>query len=97
MEMSAAEAEKTLLARLAREKAQPHHALWALARFYCQVHRAEEALSCLRRLYAAADDLETKAAILLAMGQTMENARDCPAAIGYYMRAFALEDRKSVV
>ncbi|MDB6035521.1 MAG: peptidase and chymotrypsin/Hap [Verrucomicrobiales bacterium] len=89
--VSAEETERLLLKRLKDETAAPHDALWELAKFYSHTKQHEKALDCLRRIMASLPDAERKAACVLAMGQTMEQVADYPAAIRYYREAFALE------
>ncbi len=91
VELSAAEMEKLLLQRRDEEQADPTDALWQLARFYSKVRQHEKALDCLRQVMARLPDLEGKAHCVLAMGQTMEQVGDFPAAARYYREALALE------
>ncbi len=91
VELTAAEAEKLLLAKLAEAKDDPTDALWDLGRFYSHRKQHEKALECLRQLMARLPDAERKAACVLAMGQTMEQVRDYAAAIRYYREALSLE------
>lgn len=91
VELSAAEAEKILLKRLEDEKAEPTDALWQLARFYGDCKQHGRAIDCLKKVMARYPDLERKANCVLAMGATMEQARDYEAAVCYYKEALALE------
>jgi len=91
VELSFAEIEELLLRRLAEEKDKPADALWQLARFYSHSKQHEQALARLREWIQLAPDAESKAGCILAMGQTMEQVNDFPAAIRYYKEAEALE------
>lgn len=95
VQLTAEDAEKMLLARLADPKENRGDALWELARFYCAVKRYDEAISRLREIIAATDDMEDKAACVLALGQTMEQGGNYDAAVKFYREAFALEPTRT--
>jgi tetratricopeptide (TPR) repeat protein len=91
VELSFAEIEEVLLNNLRSAEKDPKDALWQLARFYSHSKQHEQALEYLRRVLALQPDTEDKAATVLAMGQTMEQVDDYPAAVRYYREAFAFE------
>jgi tetratricopeptide (TPR) repeat protein len=91
VELSPEEAELNLLNKLSAAKDDPKDALWQLARFYSQTKQHELALDYLRQVMDLQADMDSKAASVLAMGQTMEQAGDYEAAMRYYREAFALE------
>lgn len=91
VELSPEEAELMLLNKLSAAKDDPEDALWQLARFYSQTKQHELALDYLRQVMDLQGDTDSKAASVLAMGQTMEQAGDYQAAVRYYREAFALE------
>src|SRR5882672_3849928 len=91
VELSPEEAELMLLNKLNGAKDDPKDALWQLARFYSQTKQHELALDYLRQVVDLQADTDSKAASVLAMGQTMEQAGDYEAAVRYYREAFALE------
>ncbi len=95
VQLTAEEAEKMLLARLADPKEDRKDSLWELARFYCAVKRYDDAVNRLREIIAATDDVEDKAGCVLAMGQTMEQAGNYQAAVRFYREAFALEPMRT--
>lgn len=95
IQLTAEEAEKMLLARLADPKEDPKDSLWELARFYCAVKRYDDAVNRLREIIAATDDVEDQAGCVLAMGQTMEQAGNYHAAVKFYREAFALEPMRT--
>ena len=88
--LSIAEAEQMLLNTL-RSAQDPVEAMWQLARFYCEVKQHDKALEYLRKILALQPDTDHKAATVLAMGQTMEQAGDYESAARYYREAFAFE------
>jgi tetratricopeptide (TPR) repeat protein len=65
--------------------------LFDLARLYNAKKRPDRAVKCLRRILASESDLEAKASCVLALGQTMEQCNDFPAAITFYREAMAME------
>jgi tetratricopeptide (TPR) repeat protein len=85
------EAERELNRQLKEADKDPAPVLWELARLYNATHRQEQALQCLRRVLEGKSELEAKAHCVLALGQTMEQARDYPSAIRFYREAFAME------
>jgi tetratricopeptide (TPR) repeat protein len=89
--LTSEEAEKLLLKNLADAKGERIDELWQLARFYATTKRHEPALQYLRQIMGATKDHELKAHCVLAMGQTMEQIADYPAAVRYYKEAFAME------
>lgn len=91
VQLSAQEAERVLLNKLAAAKEDRTGALWQLARFYSEQRDHLKALDCLRKLIDFFPDLERKASCVLAMGQTMEQVSDYEAAIRYYKEALSLE------
>jgi tetratricopeptide (TPR) repeat protein len=91
VEVSSLEIERFLLGRLEDPANDPTLALWQLARFYKQTRQPEKALVRLRQLLDWLPTAEDLAKCYLCMGQTMEMARDFPAAAGYYKEALALE------
>jgi tetratricopeptide (TPR) repeat protein len=91
VELSREEAELFLLNKLREAKDDPKDALWQLARFYNHTKQHELALDYLRQVMALEVDTDSKAASVLAMGQTMEQANDYEAAVRFYREAFALE------
>ena len=91
VEMSASEAERSLLKRLEAEKDKPIEALWQLARFYQQSRQYPKGVACLRQVLEKMPDTEGKARCVLALGQMMESANDFPTAIAYYKEAFSME------
>jgi tetratricopeptide (TPR) repeat protein len=95
IELSAAEAERFLLQRLAESQADPTPALWQLAQFYKINKQHEKALEYLRRLLRRLPDPESKAECVFTMGQAMEQVGDYVAAVRYYKEAFALEPAKT--
>jgi tetratricopeptide (TPR) repeat protein len=85
------EAERLLLDRLRESKDDPRDALWQLALLSCRRHKYDLALDYLRQRMALDVEPDSKAATVLAMGQTMEQAGDYESAVRYYREAFALE------
>jgi len=85
------ELEQRLQQQLAGAADNPGPVLWELARFYNRTRRPDQALPHLERLLSLDNRLEPQAACLLALGQTMEQKSDYPAAIQYYRQALRLE------
>jgi len=85
------EAEQELNRQLQEADENPGTVLWELARLYNATNRQDQALHCLRRALAGETEVEAKAHCVLALGQTMEQARDYPSAIRFYREAFAME------
>jgi tetratricopeptide (TPR) repeat protein len=85
------EAEQELNQQLKEADKDPAPVLWELARLYNATQRQDQAFQCLRRLLQGESELEAKAHCVLALGQTMEQARDYPSAIRFYREAFAME------
>lgn len=91
VELSRAETEAFLLGRLREARDNPKDALWQLACFYSHSKQQEKALDSLRRILVLEADTDSKAACVLAMGQTMEQVGDYESAVRYYREAFAFE------
>jgi tetratricopeptide (TPR) repeat protein len=91
VELSLDETEQFLLKNLRAATGDRRDALWQLARFYSHTKRPDQALDYLRQVMALPGDTDHTAACILAMGQSMEQVGDFPAAIRYYREAFALE------
>lgn len=90
-----AQMERVLKEQLDQFDKNPLDVLWQLARLYNATKRHDEALQCLRRILASESDLERKAACVLALGGTMEQCNDFPAAITFYREAMALEPMRN--
>ena len=86
-----AQMERVLKEQLDQADKNPRDVLWQLARLYQATKRPDQALQCLRRILASESDLEVKAGCVLALGQTMEQCNDFPAAIRFYREAMAME------
>jgi len=89
--VSAAEAEKMLLEKLAYHEKQLEQTIFNLACLNSQIGHPEIATKYLDRLMAIANDPEKKASYLLAMGCLMEKTQDFERAIGFYSQALSLE------
>ncbi len=92
--VTAEELERILRARIAQcpeDSPDRRQALWQLARFLGMVHREGEAIQVLQSLLAATSDLETRAEIVLGLGQLMEQLGDFAGAVEAYSRGVALE------
>lgn len=87
--------ELELKEQLDQPDKNPRDALWQLARLYNATKRHDDALHCLRRILASESDLEVKASCVLALGQTMEQCNDFPAAIKFYREAMAMEPMRN--
>jgi tetratricopeptide (TPR) repeat protein len=83
--------ERELKEQLDQADKNPRDALWQLARLYNATKRHDQALECLRRILASESDLEVKAGCVLALGQTMEQCNNFPAAISFYREALTME------
>jgi tetratricopeptide (TPR) repeat protein len=91
-----AQMEKDLLAQLNDATQDPRPILWKLA-FICNRSRQPEpAMDYLKRLLALEPDLEKKAAVILALGQSMEQLCDWPGAIRFYREALVLEPMSNI-
>jgi tetratricopeptide (TPR) repeat protein len=90
-ETDLARMERELKEQLDQAGKNPRDVLWQLARLYNATKRHDQALQCLRRILASESDLEVKASCVLALGQTMEQCNDFPAAITCYREALAME------
>src|SRR6185369_4566864 len=80
-----------LLARLDEPGSNSMDALWQLARFYAESRQRDKAMDCLRRVMELQSDPESKAASVLAMGQTAEQVGDFESAVRFYKEALAME------
>jgi tetratricopeptide (TPR) repeat protein len=89
--VSAAEAEKILLEKLAYHEKQLEQTIFNLACLNSQIGHPEIATQYLNRLMANTDDPEKKASYLLAMGCLMEKTQDYETAIVFYSQALSLE------
>src|ERR1700731_2038675 len=96
-ETDLARMERELKKQLDRDDKNPSDVLWELARLYNATERHDQALQCLRRILACESDLERKAGCALALGATMEQRNDFPAAIKYYREAMAMEPSRNDV
>jgi tetratricopeptide (TPR) repeat protein len=65
--------------------------MWALAQFYKDSGKIDQAFERLRQLLDGATDLEAKARIVLALGQTAEASSDYELAARFYRQALSLE------
>lgn len=90
-----AQRERELKEQLDQPDKNPRDILWQLARLYNATKRHDEAVQCLRRIFACESDLERKAGCALALGATMEQRNDFRAAIRYYREAMALEPMRN--
>src|ERR1043166_615265 len=86
-----AQMERKLKEQLDQSDKNPRDVLWQLARLYNATKRHDEAMQCLRRILASESDLEVKAGCVLALGQTMEDCNNFPAAITFYREALTME------
>lgn len=86
-----AQMERKLKEQLDQSDKNPRDVLWQLARLYNATKRHDEAMQCLRRILASESDLEVKAGCVLALGQTMEECNNFPAAITFYREALTME------
>jgi len=84
------ELEQLILAKLEDSAGTSKQALWDLACLYSQTGRNDRALDCIHRLIAFADDVEQRAACVLAMGQLQEQVGDYAEAARFYRIAFDL-------
>jgi tetratricopeptide (TPR) repeat protein len=65
--------------------------MWELAQ-HCKSHgKVEQAMAHFKALLDCVENLEAKAKIVLALGQTSERAGDFEMAIGFYRHALAME------
>lgn len=90
-----AQMERALKEQLDQADKNPRDVLWQLARLYNATKRPDQAVQCLRRILASESDLEVKASCVLALGQTMEQCDDFPAAITFYREAMAMEPMRN--
>jgi tetratricopeptide (TPR) repeat protein len=95
--MSFKQMEDWLLARLQDGAVDRKQALRHLARFYADRRCYDQALERMRELVVAEDDLEEKAAIVLATGGIAEMKGDFEAAVRFYREAFAMEPEQNDV
>jgi len=89
--VSAEEAERILLERLAKAGSDHLDAIWDLACFYSQAGQYPIAQAYMERYLRTTDDPEKQAGAYLGLGQTMERMKEYEAAIGFYSRALSLE------
>lgn len=89
IEITLEEAEKRLLEKLAQENSIA--AMWNLAQFYKQTGNVERATQVFRELLDNVDELESKAHVIFALGQTAERANDFDLAVRFYREALAME------
>jgi tetratricopeptide (TPR) repeat protein len=87
--------ERELKEQLDQADKNPRDVLWQLARLYNATQRHDQAVQCFRRILVSESDLEVKASCVLALGQTMEQCNDFPAAIRFYREAMALEPSRN--
>jgi len=88
------ELERILRAEAAehpRGSREHHEAQWQLGRFLSMTGRHQEALEIVDTLLESVSDPEARAALILGMGQLMEQLGEFPGAIAAYSRAVALE------
>lgn len=95
--MTVAQAERVLLDQLAATKGDPTRAMWRLAQFYKSVGRVEKATEVLRQMLDRVPDLEMKAQVVLALGQTAEASKDHALAERFYREALSLEPMRTEV
>lgn len=95
VEPNLAQMERVLKEQLDQADKNPRDVLWQLARLYSTTNRHDQAMQCLRRILASESDLEVKASCVLALGQTMEQCNDFPAAIRFYREAMAMEPSRN--
>jgi tetratricopeptide (TPR) repeat protein len=91
VELTTEQMERLLLDRLATAQGDPTPAMWALAQFYKDSGKLDQAFERLRQLLNGATDLEAKARIVLALGQTAEASIDYELAARFYRQALSLE------
>ena len=89
--VSAAEAEKMLLEKLAIHERIVERTILDLACLNRNMGHPEKAMQYIKRLMVITDDLEKKASYLMAMGCSMEQMRNYEEAIVYYSQALSLE------
>ncbi len=88
------ELERILRAKVAEHSrgSQEHYeAQWQLGRFLSMTGRQQEALEIVDTLLESTADPELRAALILGMGQLMEQLGEFSSAIAAYSRAVALE------
>ena len=95
--LSKDELERHLLNQLKEQRDNPDRALGDLARFYGDFGQFDKALAYIRQLMDRKTDMEGKAGCILAMGATMEKAKNFEAAVRFYKEAFALEPMNTEV
>ena len=85
-----AQSERSLLAEV-DSTADPRPALERLASLYARFHLPAQAVHCLKRLLAMAQDVESQARYHHRMGLLHEEFGDFPEAAAHYRRGLALE------
>jgi tetratricopeptide (TPR) repeat protein len=95
--LTAEQMEQKLLDQLGAAQDDPTQAMWALAQFYKSVGQIERAREQFRCLLDRTANLETKAQIVLALGQTAEKANDYRMAVELYSQALSLEPTVSAL
>ena len=88
-EIKPEEMEQFLLARLEAATGDPTDAIWELAQYYKRAGRIDRAFQYLGTLFERAQDPETAAKILLALGQTAERAGDFELAVRFYQHGLS--------
>ena len=92
--IEAAELERTLRASIAEHSSgsdEHREASWQLGRFLAMTGRQQEALEIVDGLVGSTAEPEARAALVLGMGQLLEQLGDFPSAIEAYSRGVALE------
>ena len=85
------ELERTILKELEDGSSSEKQALWNLAVLYNKTNRHGQAVECMSKFSAIADDPEEEASCYLAMGQLREQVQDYAAALIYYRAAFGMK------
>jgi tetratricopeptide (TPR) repeat protein len=94
--VTAEEMERLILADIEDSGGTSKQALWNLATLYSRTSRHDDALDCIRKLTAMAEDSEERASCVLAMGQLQEQQDDFESAVRYYRSAFDLGPESTV-
>jgi tetratricopeptide (TPR) repeat protein len=85
------EIEQFFRARLDAAKGDPTQAIWDLEQCYKRSGKIDLAFQYLATLFHRAEDRETTATILLALGQTAETAGDFELAARFYRHGLSVE------
>lgn len=88
-------AERHLLKQLSEAKDNTHDAVWELAQFYKARGSLDMAMHYFQHLLENTSDLEKKAEIVLALGQTAEKLYDYEMAASIYRQALMMEPADS--